>query len=189
MLDNDRIKAAAEKAARVAYTVLGLDCPYSVAFINNPDIPEDALLDTQGNVIEINLALLEPFSTDVMPSTEPMTEEEKQLDEDYRHLMKIYSLVYHEMRHLYQKQAVNAYAINKKLGGGRTVPSLESDKKCALWLKEMKEPGPDQDIEADANDFAYYLTNRFPANLPLQRTNRRIGAMKRKYDKVEIPDV
>ena len=186
MLDNDRIKAAAEKAARVAYTVLGLDCPYSVAFINDPDISEDARLDTQGNVIEINLALLEPFSTDVMPSPEPMTEEEKQLDEDYRHLMKIYSLVYHEMRHLYQKQAVNAYAINKKLG--RTTPALESDKKCALWLKELKAPAPGQDIEEDAEDFAYYLTNRFPANLPLQRTNRRIGAMKRKYDKVEIPE-
>ncbi len=186
MLDNDRIKAAAEKAARVAYTVLGLDCPYSVAFINDPDISEDARLDTQKNEVQLNLALLEPFSTDVMPSPEPMTEEEKQLDEDYRHLMKIYSLVYHEMRHLYQKQAVNAYAINKKLG--RTTPALESDKKCALWLKEMKAPAPGQDIEADANDFAYYLTNRFPANLPLQRTNRRIGAMKRKYDKVEIPE-
>ena len=186
MLDNDRIKAAAEKAARVAYTVLGLDCPYSVAFINDPDISEDARLDTQKNEVQLNLTLLEPFSTDVMPSHELKTEEDRQLDEDYRHMMKVYSLVYHEMRHLYQKQAVNAYLINKKLG--RTTPALENDKKCALWLKEMQEPGPNQDIEKDANDFAYYLTNRFPANLPLQRTNKRIGAMKRKYDKVEIPE-
>ena len=56
MLDNDRIKAAAEKAARVAYTVLGLDCPYSVAFINDPDISEDARLDTQKNEVQLNLA-------------------------------------------------------------------------------------------------------------------------------------
>ena len=187
MLDNDRIKAAADKAAKVAYTVLGLDCPYSVALINDLSIPEDARLDTQRNEIQLNLALLEPFSTDVMPSGELKTEEDKRVDEDYRHLMKVYSLVYHEMRHLYQKQAVNGYLINKKLGG-RMAPHLESDKKCELWLKEMKAPGPDQDIEDDANDFAYYLTNRFPANLPLQRTNRRIGAMKRKYDKVAIPE-
>ena len=187
MLDNDRIKAAADKAAKVAYTVLGLDCPYSVALINDLSIPEDARLDTQRNEIQLNLALLEPFSTDVMPSGELKTEEDKRVDEDYRHLMKVYSLVYHEMHHLYQKQAVNAYLINKKLGG-RMAPHLESDKKCELWLKEMKAPGPDQDIEDDANDFAYYLTNRFPANLPLQRTNRRIGAMKRKYDKVAIPE-
>ncbi len=53
MLDNDRIKAAAEKAARVAYTVLGLDCPYSVAFINDPDISEDARLDTQKNEVQL----------------------------------------------------------------------------------------------------------------------------------------
>ena len=68
-------------------------------------------------------------------------------------------------------------------------PQPESDKKCELWLKEMQAPGPDQDIEADANDFAYYLTNRYPISLPMQRTNRRLGMMKRKYDKVEIPDV
>ena len=45
------------------------------------------------------------------------------------------------------------------------------------------------DIEADANDFAYYLSNRYPIQLPMQRTSRRLGAMKRKYDKVEIPEV
>ena len=114
------------------------------------------------------------------------TEEDQTLDENYRHMMKVYSLVYHEMRHLYQKQAVNIYAINKKLGG-KTLPQPESDKKCALWLSEMKDPGPNQDIEADADDFAYYLTNRYPVKLTMARTSRRLGAMKRKYDKVEIP--
>lgn len=187
MLDNARIKVWAEKAARVAYAVLGLNCPYSVSLINDPAIPEDAQLDTQKNEVQINLATLEPFSAEVMPTSEPVTDEDRLLDEEYRLMMKVYYLVYHEMRHLYQKQAVNAYAINRRLGGGKTAPHLESDKKCALWLKEMKEPGPDQDIEEDANDFAYYLSNRFPAQLPMQRTSRRLGAMKRKYDKVEIP--
>ena len=46
-----------------------------------------------------------------------------------------------------------------------------------------------QDIEADANDFAYYLSNRYPIRLPMLRTSRRLGAFKRKYDKVEIPKV
>ena len=189
MLDINKIEVCARKAARVAYAVLDLDCPYSVAFIDVPDIEEDALLDTEKNEVLINLALLEPFSTDVMPSPELRTEEDRIVDENYRHMMKIFSLVYHEMRHLYQKQVVNAYCINKMLGGGRTIPQPESDKKCALWLEEMKDPGPDQDIEEDANDFAYYLTNRFPMQLPMLRTSRRLAAMKRKYDKVEIPDV
>ena len=65
---------------------------------------------------------------------------------------------------------------------------LESDKKCELWLKEMQEDGEDQDIEGDSDDFAYYLTNRYPVELPMTRTNRRLGVMKRKYDKVEITE-
>ena len=188
MLEREQIEACAKKAGRIAYTVLGLDCPYSITFISDPTIPEDARLDTQKNEVQINLALLKPFSTEVMPASEDMTKEDKQVDEDYRHMMKVYSLVYHEMRHLYQKRAVEAYLINKKLGGGRTIPALESDKKCALWLSEMQTSGPNQDIEEDAEDFAYYLTNRFPAQLPMARTNRRLAAMKRKYDKVEIPE-
>ena len=51
MLDNERIKSTAETAARVAYKVLGLDCPYSVTLINDPDVPEDARLDTRKNEV------------------------------------------------------------------------------------------------------------------------------------------
>ena len=184
MLTNNAIEVYAQDAARVAYAVLGLDCPYSVILINDPTVPEDARLDTQKNQVQINLAVLEPFSTDVMPADE---DEDPIVDENYRHTMKVYSLVYHEMRHLYQKRAVEAYMINRSLGGGRTVPALESDKKCALWLSEMQAPAPDQDIEEDAEDFAYYLSNRHPIQLPMLRTSRRLAAMKRKYDKIEIP--
>ena len=68
---------------------------------------------------------------------------------------------------------------------------LESAKKCELWMSEMQSDSPMEttDIEADANDFAYYLTNRFPIELEMLETNRRIGAFKRKYDKVSIPDI
>ncbi len=188
MLVRKQIEAYAEKAGRIAYTVLGLDSPYSIAFIDDPTISEDARLDTQKNEVQINLALLEPFSTETMPGPSDMTEKQEKVYENYRHMMKVYYLVYHEMRHLYQKRAVEAYQINKMLGGGHIIPPLESDKKCALWLSEMTTPGSEQDIEEDANDFAYYLTNRFPANLPMARTSRRLAAIKRKYDKVEITE-
>ena len=187
MLDNVHIEACAKKAAKAAYAVLGLDCDYSIVFIHDPTIQEDASLDTQKNEIQINLALLKPFSTEIMPAPEDMTEEDKQIDENYRHMMKIFFLVYHEMRHLYQKCAVNVYLINQRLGESVLRP-LESDKKCALWLSEMQAPGPNQDIEEDADDFAYYLTNRYPVQLPMLRTNRRLAAMKRKYDKMEIEE-
>ena len=47
MLTNNAIEVYAQDAARVAYAVLGLDCPYSVILINDPTLPEDARLDTQ----------------------------------------------------------------------------------------------------------------------------------------------
>lgn len=193
MLDNARIKNYAEKAAYIAYTILGLGCPYSIALINDPALTVDGQLDTQENIIQLNLAILQPFPPDTMigPCKE-MSAEDRQIDEDYRHMLRVCSVVFHEMRHLYQKTVVEAYTINKRLGG-RMAPQPESDKKCELWLKEMQvavlSDGAQQDIEADANGFAYYLSNRSPIQLPMLRTGRRLGAFKRKYDKVEIPEV
>ena len=186
MLTLTQIERAAENAAKVAYSVLGLDCKYDVDIISDPSIPEDGLLDTQTNTIILNLAKLKPFSPDEAGAKDVRTEEDRLLDESFRHLMKICYVVFHEMRHLYQKRVVEAYTINKKFGG-RLVPQPESDKKCELWLAEMKNPAPNQDIEEDANDFAYYLSNRYPIELPMLRTSRRLGVMKRKYNKVGIP--
>ena len=192
MPDNDWIKNCAKKAAFIAYTVLGLDCPYSIALINDPTLTVDGQLETKKNIIQINLATLKPFSPDtIVGQCEEMSEEDRRVDEDYQYMLKVCSVVFHEMRHLYQKMAVQAYTINKRLGG-RMAPQPESDKKCELWLKEMQSVVMDdgvQDIEADANDFAYYLSNRYPIQLPMLQTNRRLGAFKRKYDKVEIPEV
>lgn len=192
MLDNARIKIYAEKAAYISHTVLGLECPYAIALINDPTLTVDGQLDTKENVIQLNLAKLKPFATDVIVrQSEEMSEEYRRLDEDYRHMLKVCFVVFHEMRHLYQKMAVQAYTTNKMLGG-RLAPQPESDKKCEMWLKEMQSNvmGDDkQDIETDANDFAYYLSNRYPIRLPMLRTSRRLGAFKRKYDKVEIPKV
>ena len=139
----------------------GLDrIPYSISFIEDPDLNYDGLLDvrskrgdgdehiadavdtadtddtaavdadtinTVGTVdlgnnrtatIYLNLSKLTPFSTDVIPSGSLSTPEEKDLDENYRHLMKICTVVYHEMRHLYQRRAVELYMINQFTGGG-----------------------------------------------------------------------
>lgn len=117
MLSPEKIATVARNAAHVAYTVLGLDCPYSITFINKPELAFDGLLSNQENVIQLNLAHLKPFSTAVMPTGKLKTEEEYELDENYRHAMKIYSVVFHEMRHLYQKRAVEIYHLNPLLGG------------------------------------------------------------------------
>ncbi|MBQ1491929.1 MAG: hypothetical protein IIZ39_08200 [Blautia sp.] len=93
-------------------------------------------------------------------------------------MMKVNYLVFHEMRHLYQKKTVEAYMINQTLGG-KLVPQPESDKKCQLWLEGLKDGVGE--VEEDANDFAYYLTNRYPFNHPMMQKGRRLAAMKRKY--------
>lgn len=181
MLNRNQIKKAARKAGMVAYAILGLECDYSIRLIDDQNNPLDAQLDTSKIEIQINLAKLEPFPPEIA-GTE---------DEDYRHLLKICYLVFHEMRHIYQIQAVNVYIINKRLGSHMLRP-LESDKKAVLWLKEMKDsriPPESSDTETDANAFAYYLTNRYPISLKMAQTNKRIGIMKRKYDRIPLQDL
>ena len=53
MLTNPQIEAYAKDAGSVAYMVLGLDCKYTISFINDPDIAEDARLDTYKNEVQI----------------------------------------------------------------------------------------------------------------------------------------
>ena len=178
MLDREQIEKAAREAGKVAHSILGLECGYSIKLINDQNNPLDAQLDTSKLEIQINLAKLEPFPPEIAGIE----------DENYRHHLKICYLVFHEMRHIYQIQAVNVYIINEQLGS-HMLPPLESDKKVAQWQKEMKDssiPPESSDTEADANAFAYYLTNRYPISRKMAQTNRRIGIMKRKYDKVPI---
>lgn len=215
MLKQNQIERAASNAAYVAYQVLGLDSvSYSISFIDDPDLNYDGLLDMRSKsndeekgglldvldvdennrtaVIYLNLSKLTPFSTTVMPSAPLNTPEDVTLDENYRHLMKIFTVVYHEMRHLYQRRAVELYMLNQFIGGG--INQLESKKKCELWKSELEgyvlgEGGINKkgdyatDLEADADDFAYYLSNRYPTKLTMLQTNKRIGMFKKKYDK------
>ena len=98
-------------------------------------------------------------------------------------------ITYHEVRHLYQVWAVHVYTVNKLYGG--TIAKLpESKKKCELWAEELASYQLDElrewDIEADADAFAYYLLHRYPLCTEMPITDRRLGALKRKYNKIEI---
>ena len=193
MQDRAQIEDLAYRAAKVAYTVLGLDDEYSVVLYEKPDMPNDAYFNTYKNEIQINLSQLKPFPENAFSDIDDSSSDNHQFpSEDERLHLKICFLVFHEMRHMYQKKVINVYSINEKMGG-HVIPPLESDNKAALWLEEMKEgctiPPEARDVEADADAFAYYLTNRYPVERPMAQTNRRIGAMKRKYNKVQIPEV
>ena len=41
-----------------------------------------------------------------------MSAEEALVDENFRHALAICSVVFHEMRHLYQKEAVRVYSVS-----------------------------------------------------------------------------
>ncbi len=215
MLNKEQIEIVAQWAAYVSYNVLGMSppyCKYTVEIIDDPSYEQDGLLDTQENIISINLATLKPFEPEAIVSPESisslsqtkktsvdantdkkteMNKKDRLADENYRHILKICVIVFHEMRHLYQLLSVKIYKYNKQMGG-KVVKPLESDKKCELWLRELEAYTLDEsvgtDIEEDADDFAYYLSNRYPTKLPMLCTNRRIGNFKRKYDKVPIPE-
>ena len=189
-MDNEQIGKLAERAAKVAHMILGLEDEYSVILYEKPEMPGDAYFNTYQNEIQINLSQLKPFPEEAFCDIDGNSSEDHQIpDEDARLHLKICFLVFHEMRHMYQKKVINVYSINKRMGG-HVIPPLESDKKAALWLEEMKDgctiPSDKRDVEADADAFAYYLTNRYPTERPMALTNRRIGAMKRKYNKFSI---
>ncbi len=196
MLSEIMIEKWAKGAAYIAYHVLGLNnykCDYTVTVINDPAYEQDGLFCLNDNDVKLNLAKLVPYPiAGIVGRPEDMSEEDILTDEDYRHALSICSIVFHEMRHLYQKEAVKIYEVNKLLGGN-TLKPLESPIKCELWKKELEgydlNESEKTDLELDANDFAYYLSNRFPIELPMQRTNRRLGAFKRKYDRIPIPEL
>ena len=189
MIDHDKLKRVAERAAKVAEYLLGIQLPYSVSLINDSSHIQDGLFGTERNEIKINLTALEPYPPESLPiqSVNP-TDEEIQQNEFARYALKTVYIVFHEMRHLYQIQAVSAYALNLFMGGGIKLP--ESAKKCSQWQKELETYNLNEsagtDIEEDAEAFATYLIHRYPVNIKMRMTNRRIGGIKRKYDKINL---
>ena len=191
MIDKDVLLRVIRKSADVAAQFQGIDVPYSVSLIDDPSFEQDGLFGTGNNEIVINLATLKPYPLSSIPlKSENPTDEEIKENENLRYALKATFIVFHEMRHLYQKCAVTAYAINRMMAG-REIHLLESDKKCSLWESEMKAytlgEGNDTDLEADAEAFAEYLIHRYPVKIKMTQTSKRMGALKRKYDKVAIP--
>ncbi len=170
MLSEERILLISQKAAAVAAAVLHVD-KYTIDLINDPSISEDALFDTQEDKVLINLATIDPFPIEIGFK-----------DEDIRLALKVSFLSCHEIRHAYQKNAVQIYTVNRRLGGN-VLQMPESKKKCEIWLEEMKTVGCE--IEQDADAFAWYLLCRV-FRMKLIKTNRYLGILKRKYDKTEI---
>lgn len=194
MIDQSLLEKVVIRSAKVAALFLGIGITYSVRVINDSSLIQDGLFGADGNEICINIARLEPYPQSALPlRSKSPTEEEKKSNEDIRYALRATYIVFHEMRHLYQKRAVEAYAINRMLGGGRSIPPLENDKKCALWEQELKEyklgSAENTDIEADAETFATYLIHRYPVKIEMKQSSRRMGAMKRKYDRKEIPQI
>lgn len=189
MISEETMQRVIEKSAAVAYSVLGLDNKYSVKLINDPAYVQDGLFGSEGNEVIINLATLKPYPQSAYPLKPNATPEEAELNKDIRLAIYATYVVFHEMRHLYQKRAVEIYLLNRFMGS-KSFPQLESDKKCAIWEQELKEyklgDGMVWDIEEDADAFANYLIHRYPTAIPMKTTNRRIGALKRKYDKKEV---
>ena len=70
--------------------------------------------------------------------------EEEPSDEDYLHALRVCYVTYHEMRHLYQKCAVEVFRVNK-LMGGKVLEPLESDRKCEIWEREMTRAGENKE--------------------------------------------
>ena len=191
MLDEQKLQKVAEKAARTAVNLLSMEKKYTVKLINDPEIIQDALFGTQENEILINLAMLKPFPQSALPLSPNATEEEIEKNTDIRIILMVCYLTFHEIRHLYQKWAVEMYLINR-LMGSKSFHQPESDKKSALRESELKAyelgDGKSWDIEEDADAFAAYLLHRYPAKMDLGKTDRRMGVLKRKYDKIEISD-
>ena len=182
MLTEEKILQIAKQSADVAAHVLCLtDYDYSVELISNPELIEDGIFLTETNTVQINLAQLQPFTNAELAIKNCKKES------DLPMILKIVYLTFHEMRHFYQKKAVEAYAVNQMMAG-KMIPQPESDRKCELWLREMKGvSSEDTDIEADSDAFAVYLLHRYPMKLEWTGTNRRIGYIRRKYDKVGLP--
>lgn len=192
MPDNTTILRIARAAARVAAGVLDFGAyesapedaipsregfRYSVVLVDRPDAAEDGYFNTKENEIQINAATIKPFPGDG--------------SEEIRLVMSICYVVYHEMRHFYQKRAVEAYVINQMFGSG-SVPMLENKKRCEKWLAEMGEGGVPDDVEEDADAFADYLISRWPypgVIIEKKVNTSKVAGMKRRYDKVALGTV
>lgn len=146
MLSFDQMRFIAGKSAAAAASVLGLQelqktssFSYSVLIIHDPSAPASQL-HAEDHVIELNTAVLTPFPKTLVPLPPDAADVEQESNRQLRLALKVSYLVYREMRHLYQKLAVEIYTTNKLMNWDTyTLPMLESEAVCEAWRRDFLE--------------------------------------------------
>ena len=69
--------------------------------------------------------------------------------------------------------------VQRAIGTAMSKSATYPDSPLTLYEKPQRH-------EEDADAFANYLIHRYPTAIPMKTTNRRMGALKRKYDKKEV---
>lgn len=176
MLSTTEILKIAEETAEFTRKLLGLqDKKYTISIVDKPEIDSDGYFKITTNEIFINIPHLSKFANRF-----------EDPNENQRIRNEIQSIVFHELRHNYQTVTVNKYILNKQYGY-TVIKMTESKEKCEKWLKDMQtydlDTSQDTEIELDAGAFETYMLHRYPETKSMKYTDRRIGVMKRKYDK------
>lgn len=165
-----------EAAVYVADSILGIRSPYDTKYVFNKYIQCDFYTKVYKNgmaEIVINEALIKPWNVENLLGLSSFdASENKQKDEEakkyfddinFGSVLSICYGVFHEMRHIYQKDTVYANKNN------RFAPRIhESPETCALWAKDIEthtanieDIEKDNALNKDARLFAGYLVSRF----------------------------
>lgn len=180
-----------EAALYVSLKVLGMEHMYNmidVEYSHDPNTKFDALWRRTVigcDSIIINKSIIIPFPISAfydMNCVLGASEEGKRHMVKFAYIMKICYLVYHEVRHIYQACAADPHHTS--------IDEPERTRKA--WAKAMNSCKNDINnrsliLEKDADDFAFYLSSRFPEDLGIED----IAKFKEyidKYDRVSIPD-
>ena len=191
MYDHDFIARWVESAMYVADTVLGLKSYMTTEYISNTSLPFDGICQaSEGGLstLIINEPMITPMPVEMIGTQESyaaLPKAEKAAVDKMLFIMKICYIVFHEMRHVYQRDVVHAFTANP---AGRKMP--ESAETCGLWKSELDKctalESRSEVLEQDAEDFACYMISRYPESMPVNKADWYLK-LAEKYDRVKIP--
>lgn len=174
------IKEQCIKAAGIAARVLGISTPYRITFdggtTNTPVL---------GREVEIHVDL------SALPPVSPLALFDGLVDGDVGgELCSALFETYRQMRFLYQREVLTNYYRNL-VAGWQAYRQRESNATCEEWdrdlngyhVKEAESP-----CEQDATAFAYYMLHRYPVQFRIKKSGKRLGQMRRRYNRVKIPE-
>ena len=188
MLDHKFVIKWVESAMYVADSVLGLTSLYDSTYVSDENVPCDFYTQVFKNgctMLVANEAMIKPWDLQKLFQS---TKVEKFLNNtDFGSILAICFGVFHEMRHIYQKDIIEASR------GGKYAPRIGvSPETCAIWTNNLKKyPSLDNIdshnvINQDARLFAGYLVSRFLLE------NEFFGGdeykpYREKYDSIPLP--